>query len=411
MLKAGKRGVGQRGCRVRLGVSVLRLGPVRSNRIHSNQQTTTEQKATTPSDLLCHSFESMDEESEAPKNPETSEAPETKELSEAPKQNRVRKRPKKRRRDDGKERRIEIKKERFDKLLYQANKDLQKHAKQCRTFLVQKSIRQIKKQGENTASSPSSSRLQSIKELPVERVVEQAVRQLGLLHANPDPEAIFTPPKPLTPELKSQVDMVLTHTRFQKVLEEWHKKVTEYRRWALNFDDRIENRQNPKKETVTTTMRSKNQPISVFCSLNEDDTAADGNEISPYGPGAFMEEVPVKKNRKGQRARRAKARALEAKKEGKKYESLNWRSAEEKHAKNKKVEEEQPEEEENNHPSWAAKRNEPSGIVEFKGTKVNFGEGASENKSEPPAENHPSWEAKKAQKSGIVAFQGTKITF
>lgn len=353
------------------------------------------------------------ETSEAPKSLETSEATNSKELSEAPKQNRVRKRPKKRRRDDGMERHLQVKKERFNKLLYQAKKDLQKQAKLCRTFLVQKSIRKMKKQGEKTDSSSSSSKLQSIKELPLERVVEQAVRQLGLLHANPDPEATFTPHEQLTPELKTQIDMFLTHARFQKGLEEWHKKVTEYRRWALNFDERLEARLNPKKETATTTMRAKKQPMSVFCSLNEDENGDAGTETSPYGPGAFMEEVPVKKNRMGQRARRAKAMAIQAKKEGRRYESMNWRSAEEKMEKQQRMEEEQPipVAEENNHPSWAAKRNEPSGIVAFKGTKVKFGEESSEKKSEPAAENHPSWEAKKAQKSGIVAFKGTKITF
>lgn len=354
------------------------------------------------------------EPSEEPQNPEVSEAQESKEQTEAPMQNRVRKRTKKRHRDDGEERRVEIKKERFDKLLYQARKELHKHAKQCRTFLAQKSIRKMTKQGESTTSSSGVAKLQSIKELPVERVVEQAVRQLGLLHANPDPEAKFAPPEHLTPELKSQVDMILTHARFQTVLEGWHKKVTEYRRWALNFDERIENRQNRKNDSsATTTMRSKkNQPMSIFCSLDGDDDNADGDgeEVSPYGPGAYMDEVPVKKNRKGQRARRAKARALEAKKEGKKYESFNWRSADEKKAKQQTTEEEQPVQEENNHPSWTAKRNEPSGIAEFKGTKVKFGE-ETPQKSEPAAENHPSWEAKKAQKSGIVAFQGTKITF
>lgn len=332
---------------------------------------------------------------------------------------RARKRTKKRRRDDGKERHIAIKKERFDKLLYQARKDLQKQAKRCRAFLVQKSIRKMKQKEDGgtdvPSSSSSSSRLRAIKEAPLDRVAERAVRQLGLLHANPDPDADFAASRPPDHQQEDRVvGAILTHARFQKALEGWHEKVTDYRRWALNFDERAENRKNP-GASATAVMRpiKKKQSTSIFCSLDGGD-GGEEEETSPYGPGAYMEEVPVKKNRKGQRARRAKAMAIQAKKEGRKYESLNWRSEEERRAKMEKAEKEKAAEEETQHPSWNAKRNEPTGIVAFEGSKIKFGnEPAVETKAErqAPPENHPSWEAKKAQKSGIVAFKGTKITF
>lgn len=279
--------------------------------------------------------------------------------------------------DDVKQRILHLKKERFDKLLYQAKKQLAKQAKLCRTFLLQRHIRKMKKQ---TIAAPCE--LQSVKELPLEHIVEQGLRQLGLLHANPDPKATFRQPEPLDPSLKTRVDAVLAHARFRSVLEEWHRKVTDYRRWAMHLDERSEvgiQTKNCPKVSDSTRQHMKHQPTSLFCSLDGDG----GTNESPYGPGAFMEAVPTKKNRKGQRARRAKAMAIEAKNEGKKYESLNWRSTEEKSKKRK--EEERP--------------SRSSG---------NYKEGST---NLPTEEQHPSWVAKQGQKSGIVAFKGTKITF
>jgi hypothetical protein len=327
-------------------------------------------------------------------------------MSEEPKtKGSTRERPKKRRRlhseDDKKERILQQKKERFDKLLYQAKKQLAKQAKQCRTFLLQKHIRKMKKQGDDA----SPSKLQSVKDLPLEHVVQQGIRQLGLLHANPDPNAEFQQPESLSPELKVQVDMILTHIRFQSVLEECHRNVTDYRRWALKLDDRSEYRIQPAKGAKAKNPIQKqmqHQPMSLFCSLNDD---GETNETSPYGPGAYMEEVPIKKNRQGQRARRAKAMAIQAKKEGKKYESINWRSSEEK-SKERKLEGTNQQD----HPSWSAKREQPNGIVAFGGKKITSGDRNGGTNS-PAEKQHPSWVAKQAQKSGIVAFKGTKITF
>jgi hypothetical protein len=349
------------------------------------------------------SEEPQKEMSEEPQK-EMSEEPQ-KEMSEEPKsKGSTRERPKKRRRvqseDDIKERILQQKKERFDKLLYQAKKQLVKQAKQCRTFLLQKHIRKMKKQGEDAVPL----KLQSVKDLPLEHVVQQGVRQLGLLHANPDPNADFQQPEPLSPELKSQVDMILTHIRFQSVLEECHKNVTDYRRWALKLDERGEFRIQPAKGAKAKNpipKQMQHQPMSLFCSLNDDgDGDGETTEMSPYGPGAYMETVPTKKNRQGQRARRAKAMAIEAKNKGKKYESLNWRSSEE------KSKEQKPEERDHqDHSSRSAKREQPNSIVAFGDRN------GGTNSTAPAEKQHPSWVAKQAQKSGIVAFKGTKITF
>ena len=355
-------------------------------------------------------------------------------------QSKTKKKKKNRRRSEEEEREelLNLKKERYEKLLHQAKKHLLKHAKQCRTFLLQKKIRKLKQQP--STSNDKDDNLQLLKDMPLDFVVQKALRQLGLLHANPDPNATFNIPSQSSEnqELQSLETTILTHKRFQQALEEWHVKVTEYRRWTLHLDERQQQKEGGKNTKGMVVVRNKKgkkskqqqqqQPTSLFCSLNDDDDDIPTGEamMSPYGPGAYLEDevMVVKKNRKGQRARRAKAMAIQAKKEGKQYQSLNWRSSnEDKTKKRKRRDEEESEqklEEQSspNHPSWSAKREQPSGIVAFKGTKITFGDDSSSNKdvsSKPTAstndEQHPSWIAKQSQKTGIVAFQGTKITF
>merc|ERR1712029_892459 len=81
----------------------------------------------------------------------------------------------------------------------------------------------------------------------------------------------------------------------------------------------------------------------------------------------------------------------------------------------------------NLHPSWAAKRKQ-SGITEFSGKKIKFGDDGAVPTTAPPAvvktpkplapapaitpdsNLHPSWAAKK-QKQGIQKFAGKKMVF
>jgi hypothetical protein len=121
----------------------------------------------------------------------------------------------------------------------------------------------------------------------------------------------------------------------------------------------------------------------------------EGASVNPYGPGAAMLDefgdpfLVQKKNRQGQRARKAKAMAIEAKKEGRVWDSsLNWREKKEnpnpKRHKSHHSEAEAPpkpsmaEEAISAHPSWAAKHSQQAkeksglGIVQFTGTKIKF---------------------------------------
>ena len=103
---------------------------------------------------------------------------------------------------------------------------------------------------------------------------------------------------------------------------------------------------------------------------------------------------PAKKNRKGQRARRAKAMALEAKREGKIYKSINWRP---------KKSNDDMNDEANINASGLGKE------MEVKAADV--AEMGKDWKNDGKA--HPSWAAKEHAKkqSGIAAFAGKKIIF
>ena len=313
----------------------------------------------------------------------------------------------------------ELQQERYDKLLYTAQKQLHKHAKTCKAFMVQKCIRKLKQQSQTKASS-SSSLLIGWKELDLDLVVNLAVRQLGLWHANPNPEAIMPSPPPDAIE-NPLVAQLLQQTRFQSIMEEWNQKVTEYRRWCMKFEQgppgSTKSKQRKKRKQQQSLQRQ--EVTSMFCSLGgDDDDEQDGDEnaMSAYGPAAgagdydgyhddYGYEAPKKKNRKGQRARRAKAMAIQAKKEGRKrYQSLNWRSKEEK----EKKQQEQNDLGSNYEPAF--KREEKKRNSRFNDNSKSSSLHSRGEKADAAAA-HPSWAAKQQQKSGIVAFQGTKITF
>ncbi len=293
------------------------------------------------------------------------------------------------------ERQMSLKQDRYDKLLYLAKKLLTKQAKQVRAFMVQRSIRKLKAQNDDKEEKL----LQPLKDLSLDLVVQQAIRQLGLIHANPNPLTV-EPPVILPPEQAQLVSSVLDHKRFQSALEEWNEKVADFRRFCLLLDDsnhKFSKETLPRgKKSKTTTLRPQDQPSSFFCTSLNDQEEEEENDMMAYGPAAAAMEEPKPKNRQGQRARKAKALALQAKKEGRQYESLNWREEKEKTTKadDNKKNERQP-----------IKKSTLAGSTKKDGPK---GERKPE---EDLSSHHPSWAAKQQQKSGIVAFQGKKITF
>ena len=384
---------------------------------------------------------------------------------------------------------IELQIDRYDRLIYTARKHLHKSAKQVKTFILQKEIR--KRSNKSAERTSTTKGLDDKKNLDLDVVTCQAIRQLGLYHCNPrfkmtteetdecetgvvdetevDDENLENKggddndnhkkkrqsvkkkknekgpsviPNPLAPDdpQKPLVDAVLAHKRFSKSLEEWNEKVTEYRRWCMKIEQR--NKPNPfgMVDDFVVSKRSKKNKnkkqkegsasnidgglqatiendTSLFCTLGgaspDDGNGPDEfNRYSQYGPASDFGDAPKRKNRKGQRQRRAKALAIEAKKQGRSheyYQSANWR-------------EPKPKEDSNeNSNDKVHRKSRGRGRETNRNQRLkqeyqnenhdNSSSQLSKQSQEQQEKQHPSWAAKQAQSTGIVAFKGTKITF
>lgn len=200
------------------------------------------------------------------------------------------------------------------------------------------------------------------------------------------------------------LERILQHKRMVTALEHWNDQVTEYRRWCLQQQERAEGlvttiarpKKDRKKKRIKTDTAYEQDALvaadhSVFVTLGGDDnphatTVASASADNYYGP-ASDGTLPVKRNRKGQRARHAKAQAIEARKSGRVLrpeESLNWRRPSNRHESSLRQDHQQQHQ-------HASRTNQPP--------------------AEDPKGLHPSWQARKEKKDGIVAFQGKKITF
>jgi len=328
---------------------------------------------------------------------------------------------------------LSLKMERYAKLMHQSQKQLTKQVKQVRSFLLQRKIRKMKSMGggEEEADNGRSRRdysdsLQPLKNLPLDLVVQQAMRQLGLIHANPDPnvEIAVAPRMDQSSLTHRLVSKILDHKRFQTSLEEWNEKVAEFRRFCLRLDEKndpffdgidtpiLRKKLKTRLKHATTTsllppVSPRQQlPTSFFCSsLNESEqeSTKESTVMSAYGPASTFEYsgddlARTKKNRAGQRARKAKALAIQAKKEGKKqeyFQSLNWR------------EEKTPERKRKRITDGSDKKKKSRKDSESRSTLTSL----STDSAVDLFKNHPSWAAKQQQKSMIVSFQGKKITF
>jgi BUD22 len=361
---------------------------------------------------------------------------------------------------------LALKMDRYSKLFHQAQKQLTKQAKQVRTFLVQRQIRKLKNNDKNSSiiinnnnnnTTTTAARidpqepiqqdqhhqhpsLQPLKDLSLDLVIQQAMRQLGLIQANPNPDAAGTTDcaqrqkqvqvLDRSSSVGQLVSKILDHKSFQQALEEWNEKVAEFRRFCLQLDEkndpllmatgtpakRKKGQQRP--ATKTTSLRApssshQQQPTSFFCSSLNDTMLPDdegqptgnGSKLEHYGPAATSDDfnnnnnnIPIKKNRQGQRARKAKALAIQAKKDGMKkqyYQSLNWREEKTAKTSDKHKKQQRPQ----RHTEDAVRKTAAALPAAAAAT------------SEDLSKNHPSWAAKQQQKPTIVAFQGKKITF
>jgi hypothetical protein len=383
----------------------------------------------------------------------------------------------------------------YDTLLHMCQKDLNKQAKTTKNFECQKLIRKLKEQDVASASKAAASagtvttttntnaattnknevKLQQLRDLPMEPVIQECLRRLGILTLNPKPKPATSasdkataPIKPNTKldltietneveveaatinsdkiddesqnekkdeedkkenELsaisKDWIEKILQHKRMREILEKWIEKVMEYRRWCTQQEEgamkkgkknKMRHREEKQEEP---TLQAEQLSNSLFVRLGDhpsDDDESDDED----GDGDVAEMGDQKKkNRPGQRARKAKFDAKQLRKEGPVPDSFARWMPSKKTTRHPNDPGGTP-----NRPSHDAGPSQDSSSrmkSAIPGTDANADAhptGAAPQRPKPkPAgavaekDMHPSWKASKSQQAGIVAFQGKKTTF
>ncbi|GMI58520.1 hypothetical protein ScalyP_jg10342 [Parmales sp. scaly parma] len=296
-------------------------------------------------------------------------------------------------------------------------------------------------------------------------IVNVCLRRIGLSHIGPnnDPLSQYEEGHPSEEQVypkrfRNFVEKTLNNKKICEVLDGLNVRVNDMRRKVLvqseNIDGGVQKsigkRKRPKNSAApppppTNNWSKKhkrenyNSTSGVFLQMNagsdasllplnpdEDNNNDSGEQPNPsgniYGPGGDDDEWNMTtqmttKNRKGQRARRAKAQALEAKKQGLQWDSsLNWREK-----KKKKVDGDDGDDGDggdgdgnnnNNNDKTKNKQQQRQAKAKEKVIKKSDVAESGKNWKDNKSSEHPSWLAKQAaSKSNIVAFSGKKTTF
>lgn len=278
----------------------------------------------------------------------------------------------------------------YDRLLFQCRKDLHKQIKVCKNFLIQKIVRKLKSNN-IPSTAQQEERLQQLKGLTdLDPIVNECLRRLGLVQRKNEKKVSDSPGEGSVPPTSEEsqpvividewiIDKILQHKKISEALEKWNGQVTEYHQW-------VNKRNEPGASSSGTSSTGKrSRPNMQVEELNNSLFVQLGQEEEDEGE---VEGGKPKKNRPGQRARRAKAQALEAKRQGRTVEtSINWRQRNNKQEENteqnpyNRRQNEAPVtssmpaddlDDKNLHPSWQARKNHTSGIVSFEGKKITF---------------------------------------
>ena len=244
--------------------------------------------------------------------------------------------------------------------------------------------------------------------------------------------------------LSQLTEDMLKHKRLVDVVEKLNDRITDHRRWVMRREDHLFGSGFPGQDDAIPTGGGKKRkgnkkgsgkadndaradhagPAALFIGSLSGAGMDDGDDEDRegygdyYGPGGHEDEygLPIKKkNRPGQRQRKAKAMAIEAKKAGKTWDSSsNWRET-------KKSKDDDGSKRRGNKANsgdggsqWAGNEQKISASGLKTGDKVVASDVATMGKDWKEAgKAHPSWAAQQAQKakSGIQQFAGKKITF
>jgi hypothetical protein len=327
--------------------------------------------------------------------------------------------------------------DKHSKLVHMSTKSLRKEAKLVKAFHCQKIVRKIKEVKEtllaedlrSDAKDKAQRKLESLdeklkvtKEFDMECIVEIALRRLGIdSEKSKDDDGKEKKLSDDQPN-KDLIETMIKHKRLTSAMNSVSEKVSEYNAWLSRREDWLatvgkkgkHNKMNENDGSQNERGRKRGRKIDVaghdgdsglFIESLSGTAVSQHDEpgLSGYeGYGEYEEEeiyyeAPKKKNRMGQRQRKAKALALEAKKAGTYLDSsINWREKKFKSADNE-----------------TSKKDESASGLD-KSKEINAAAVANMGKSwKEEGKAHPSWAAREAQKakSGIVAFAGKKITF
>ncbi|GMH99984.1 hypothetical protein TrST_g6177 [Triparma strigata] len=305
----------------------------------------------------------------------------------------------------------------MERITHKSELELRRAAKKALGFETQKSIKRLKELQQSSPTPPTKSstkklnaatrNLSLVKAVSVDLLASVSLRRLGVKHTGVGNDPLTNlPPDSDAEGVKKIVERCIGNNTFKKVMDELNVKIVEVRKREMERSEAPKSKKGKKRaredRKVTGSEWSKGYQgqQGVFLNLNGSGEDSDGDEdeeggkrVSQYGPNAFEDgddewaNVTSKKNRKGQRARQAKAKAVAARKRGEKWDSsVNWRA--------KKEKEEEVEDS-------GLKKDE----IVLKATV-----GAGGKKWQDKGKAHPSWAAKKVEK-GIVEFKGTKVTF
>lgn len=331
--------------------------------------------------------------------------------------------------------------EEFSRLDYNARKLIRKEAKLVKAFECKKINKKIKPLKDevsiaNNQDTKSKQKLEKLefklkatKDFDLEQLVDVCMQRLGINQLKPHNKDETQPhhkkeQQPNTASFDSAtndyhqtlIESILQHKKIISALDEIDKKVVTYRNWVVGREKRMRSEHTDSefhKGQKKSKKRKLNKEQSQIMSVNDDISTLFVNSLSGAIPdemddddGAngyaddFELDIPKKKNRKGQRARKAKAMAIEAKKAGRLWDSsINWRP--------KKSKDDQ-----NNSQETDANQSSASGL--HNKTEVKIADVVDMGKSwKEEGKAHPSWAAREAQKAkaGIAQFAGKKITF
>ena len=350
----------------------------------------------------------------------------------------------------------------YNKLHHTSSKLLHKEGKVIKSFECQKIVRAIKASNETLAQAAESNgddddngkevekaktkvalleeKLERTKKLDLNVLVSVGLKRLGVLSLDPNPD-LQTEDTSNAQTIshdndlfyKSLIETMLRHKRLSTVMDQINEKISDYRSWITHqeemlFADKSEPK-SKKKKKQNQSSRDQNETLIVASGTKQRKMDLGGHEgtsglfigsLSGQKMDGFSdgddEEYDShddqdlyekkKKNRPGQRARKAKAMAIEAKKAGRTWDSsINWRE------KKETTEQEYSSDRGRRHnddKSRSKKNANNNGVAQAKVQDI-----ATMGKSwKEEGKAHPSWAAAAAQKSqGIVEFKGTKITF